>query len=294
MVFLVRNGDRDVGKTKTVLSMRLEKKDILVNLMVRIWLKIRRLVVYLINQQKKNLKRKLLKKLKKINEQLEETFNFDRRHEDEVMDAYILDDEEYAPLFTKLRESNNEKLAKDYDRVEEIFKDYNGTQARSIAGIVNSLYDNKETMGDIGFESWFHAYEDGDQSYLTGPSLYARMEKNIKSEELDRLYDNLHVNNNLVKENIQYLKNNNRTLSKVNDEYLEKLVKRNDDQWNEKKNSRAYWQLYNAAYENMEYDDAIKKNYKDAKNIAKKLDKSCSTNDGWYYLNQAIEKSWNE
>ena len=236
--------------------------------------------------------KKATKLAKKINDELEETFKYDRKHEDEIMDGYILDDEEYTPLFENLRKSNNETLAKDYDKVEEIFKDYKGndrgTTSRAIAGIVNFLEDGDKTMHDLGFETWFHAYEDGDQGYANGPALYARYEKNIKPEEIDRLYTNLHANEKLMNDNIMYLKNNNQVLSKVNDEYLKRLVERNEDQWNDRRKTSAYWELYDAADDSSGYTDLTKKNYQEAKQIAKKLEKS-TPNGGWYYLNRAIE-----
>ena len=240
--------------------------------------------------------KKATKEAKKINDQLEETFKYDQRHEDEVMDSYILESE-FAPLFTELRQSNNQKLDKDYKRTEEIFKDFEKNQINNfaIAGITNFLNDNGDkTMTDLANEVKGYLFNDFNQGFANAETLYTKYDKNIDPKEIENLYQNLHVKKDLYDDNVKYLKDNNKTLSKVKDEYLRRLVEENDDSWINKSTKsdlaiNSYWDLYNAADDSKGYDNNLKNKYNEAKNISSKLSKSCGNDGlGWQLLNIAL------
>lgn len=234
--------------------------------------------------------KKAAKEAKKINDELEEEYLYDRRHWDEVSNAYI-NESEFSPLFENIRKSNNEKLSKDYDKVNDIFKDYLKNEDEYVirAAIARSIIDEETTLDNIGRMSRWYLMDDGDQGYANSSDLYARYEKNINDKEIERLYQSLHNNKDMYNENVKYLKDNNKVLSKVNDMLLLELCKENEDEHNTARKNKAYWRLYDAADGSSHNGDLEKDAYNKAKKITEKLHKSCSGNDGWYYLNQAIE-----
>ena len=234
--------------------------------------------------------KKAIKEAKKINDELEEEYLYDRRHWDEVANAYI-NESEFSPLFENIRKSNNEKLSKDYDKVNDIFKDYleNEDEYVTRAAIANSIISEETTLENIGRMTRLYLMDDLDQGYANSSDLYARYEKNIDDKEIERLYQSLHNNKDMYNENVKYLKDNNKVLSKVNDMLLLELCKENEDEHNTTRKNRAYWRLYDAADGSTHNGDLEKDAYNSAKKITEKLHKSCSGNDGWDFLNQAIE-----
>ena len=148
-------------------------------------------------------------------------------------------------------------------------------------------YFPNPTMEDLANNAWFYVYEDGNQGDNTAEYLYATMEKGVKGDELDNLYKKLHVKKDSLDEGVTTLKKNP-VLTNVNEKYLKEIVDRKLEQ-NESDNS-SYWHLYAASEGSSNTpSDATKKNYKEAKDIVKKLDSSCGNGDGWDFLNQAIE-----
>ena len=234
--------------------------------------------------------KKAAKEAKRINDELEEEYLYDRRHWDEVANAYI-NESEFSPLFENIRKSNNEKLSKDYDKVNDIFKDYleNEDEYVTRAAIASSIIDEETTLENIGRMTRLYLMDDLDQGYANSSDLYARYEKNIDDKEIERLYRSLYYNKDMYNENVKYLKDNNKVLSKVNDALLLELCKENEDEHNTARKNEAYWCLYDAADGSSHNGDLEKDAYNKAKKITEKLHKSCSGNDGWYYLNQAIE-----
>ena len=241
--------------------------------------------------------KKAAKEAKKINNELEEIFKYDQAHEDEVMDSYILESE-FAPLFTDLRQSNNQKLDKEYKRTEEIFEDFEKNQVNNFAtaGITNFLNDDSDNKSMTNLANYVKGYifGDADQGFANAEALYTKYDKNIDPKEIDNLYQKLHVKKDLYDENVQYLKDNNKTLSKVKDEYLRRLVEENDEGWMNKATKsdlalNSYWDLYNAADGSRGYDNNLKNKYKEAKSISSKLSKSCGNDEmGWNLLNLAL------
>ena len=234
--------------------------------------------------------KKATKEAKKINDELEEEYLYDRKHWDEVANAYI-NESEFSPLFENIRKSNNEKLSKDYDKVNDMFKDYlkNEDEYVARAAIANSIIGEETTLENIGRMTRLYLMDDLDQGYANSSDLYARYEKNIDDKEIERLYQSLYNNKDMYNENVKYLKDNNKVLSKVNDMLLLELCKENEDEHNTTRKNEAYWCLYDAADGSSHNGDLEKDAYNKAKKITEKLHKSCSGNDGWYYLNQAID-----
>lgn len=235
------------------------------------------------------------KEADKINDFLDEEYETDRRHWSEVMNSFTDSNSEYASLFEELRKSNDERLAKDYEKVEKIFDDYDNNEDEYVtrAAIAGALInDPNATLGEIGWMSRFYLMDDGDQGYANSANLYARYEKNLDIKELQKLYTNINYNKEMMDDNIKYLKDNNPVLAKIKDKYLQEMVKENEDMnyWN--KNSKlqsSLSDLYNATDSSVENGNLERNAYNNAKKITNKLHKSCSGDSGWDYLNQAIE-----
>ena len=204
----------------------------------------------------------------------------------------LLKDEKYKDLLDEIAANDKKRSAEALDRTEEIFNDFDDEEIRNlaIAGITNMKeygYFPNPTMEDLANNAWFYVYEDGNQGDNTAEYLYATMEKGVKGDELDNLYNKLHVKKDSLDEGVTALKKNP-VLSNVNEKYLKEIVDRKLEQ-NESDNS-SYWHLYAASEGSSNTpSDATKKNYKEAKDIVKKLDSSCGNGDGWDFLNQAIE-----
>ena len=204
----------------------------------------------------------------------------------------LLKDEKYKDLLDEIAANDKKRSAEALDRTEEIFNDFDDEEIRNlaIAGITNMKeygYFPNPTMEDLANNAWFYVYEDGNQGDNTAEYLYATMEKGVKGDELDNLYKKLHVKKDSLDEGVTTLKKNP-ILTNVNEKYLKEIVDRKLEQ-NESDNS-SYWHLYAASEGSSNTpSDATKKNYKEAKDIVKKLDSSCGNGDGWDFLNQAIE-----
>lgn len=211
------------------------------------------------------------------------------------MGSFIDSDSEYYPLFEELRKSNDERLAKDYEKVEKMFDDYDNNEDEYVtrAAIANALIDDPNTtLGEIGTMSRFYLMDDGDQGYANSANLYARYEKNLDMKELQKLYTNINSNKEMIDDNIKYLKNNNLVLAKIKDEYLQEMVKENENMnyWNKSsKLQSSLGVLYNATDGSVENGNLERNAYNNAKKITNKLHESCSGDSGWDYLNEAIQ-----
>jgi len=204
----------------------------------------------------------------------------------------LLKDEKYKDLFDEIAANDKKRSAEALNRTEEIFNDFDDKEIRNlaIAGITNMKeygYYPNPTMEDLANNAWFYVYEDGNQGDNTAEYLYATMEKGVKGDELENLYEKLHVKKDSLDEGITTLKKNP-VLTNVNEKYLKEIVDRKLEQNDSDNNS--YWHLYAASEGSSSTpSDATKKNYKEAKDIVKKLDSSCGNGDGWDFLNQAIQ-----
>ena len=245
--------------------------------------------VYKISGQNDKVEKKAIKEGKKLEKELLKSMDKNWEEKEKLQDK-ILNDPKYKEVFDNLTKSNNEKLAKEYSRLNEIFDDYERNETENVAkgGIASWMLDGNTKMGELGRGAWLYLFEDLNQGYANAESLYARYEKNIDKKEIDDLYTKLYENKDLHKENIQYLKDNNKALSQVNDAQLLMLVRKNED--NSHKNNNAYWDLYNAADDSVQNGNKERDAYKEAKKVAQKLNKSCGNDDnGWNWLNKAIE-----
>lgn len=204
----------------------------------------------------------------------------------------LLKDEKYKDLLDEIAANDKKRSAEALDRTEEIFDDFDDEEIRNlaIAGITNMKeygYFPNPTMEDLANNAWFYVYEDGNQGDNTAEYLYATMEKGVKGDELDNLYKKLHVKKDSLDEGVTTLKKNP-VLTNINEKYLKEIVDRKLEQNDSDNNS--YWHLYAASEGSSNTpSDATKKNYKEAKDIVKKLDPSCGNGDGWDFLNEAIE-----
>lgn len=236
-----------------------------------------------------NPDKKAIKEGKKLEKELVKSMNKSWEEREKLQDK-ILNDPKYKEVFDNLTKSNNEKLAKEYSRLNEIFDDYEKNETENVAkgGIASWMLDGNTKMGDLGRGAWLYLFEDLNQGYANAESLYTRYEKNIDKKEIDYLYDKLHNNKDLHKENIQYLKDN-KALSQINDSQLLMLVRKNEGN-NPNNKTGAYWDLYNAADDSVQNGNKERDAYKEAKKVAQKLNKSCGNDDnGWNWLNKAIE-----
>lgn len=237
-----------------------------------------------------NPDKKAIKEGKKLEKELVKSMNKSWEEREKLQDK-IINDPKYKEVFDNLTKSNNEKLAKEYSRLNEIFDDYEKNEIENVAkgGIASWMLDGNTKMGDLGRGAWLYLFEDLNQGYANAESLYTRYEKNIDKKEIDYLYDKLHNNKDLHKENIQYLKDNNKALSQINDSQLLMLVRKNEGN-NPNNKTGAYWDLYNAADDSVQNGNKERDAYKEAKKVAQKLNKSCGNDDnGWNWLNKAIE-----
>lgn len=237
-----------------------------------------------------NPDKKAIKEGKKLEKELAKSMNKSWEEREKLQDK-ILNDPKYKEVFDNLTKLNNEKLAKEYSRLNEIFDDYEKNETENVAkgGIASWMLDGNTKMGDLGRGAWLYLFEDLNQGYANAESLYTRYEKNIDKKEIDYLYDKLHNNKDLHKENIQYLKDNNKALSQINDSQLLMLVRKNEGN-NPNNKTGAYWDLYNAADDSVQNGNKERDAYKEAKKVAQKLNKSCGNDDnGWNWLNKAIE-----
>lgn len=235
---------------------------------------------------------KVDKKLIKEGEKLKEKFDKADYNEKSNIINDIIKDEKYKETFDKIDQIDNEKNKKALERTEEIFKDYEDEETKHLAtaGIMNMLNDGyypNPTMEDLGWMSWFYAYEDGNQGDNTAEYLYATIDKGVSVKEIGELHNNLHNHNNVKEEALTIIKENP-ILSNLDEKYLERIISKKLD--NKYYDNSKYWNLY-AASEGLgnEPNDKQKKNYAEAKKIVSKLDKSCGNSNGWDYLNKAIE-----
>lgn len=239
--------------------------------------------------------KKAQKEADKINDFLDEEYETDRRHWSEVMNSFVDSDSEYYPLFKQINENNDKILAKDYEKVEKMFDDYDNNEDEYVtrAAIANALInDPNTTLGEIGTMSRFYLMDDGDQGYANSANLYARYEKNLDMKELQRLYMDINNNDKLKDDNVKYLKENNPVLSKIKDKYLYEMIDENDDMhfWDKSdKLQSSLGALYNATDGSVQNGNLERNAYDNAKKITNKLHKSCSGDSGWDYLNQAIQ-----
>ena len=237
-----------------------------------------------------NPDKKVIKEGKKLEKELVKSMDKSWEEREKLQDK-IINDPKYKEVFDNLTKSNNEKLAKEYSRLNEIFDDYEKNETENVAkgGIASWMLDGNTKMGDLGRGAWLYLFEDLNQGYANAESLYTRYEKNIDKKEINDLYTKLYENKDLHKENIQYLKDNNKALSQVNDAQLLMLVRKNEKN-NPNNKTNAYWDLYNAADDSVQNGNKERDAYKEAKKVAQKLNKSCGNDDnGWNWLNKAIE-----
>lgn len=233
--------------------------------------------------------KKLAKEAKKLEKELK---NAKYQDEQKIINSLINDDK-YKDTIDKAIKPYVEKNKKNIDRVNEIFKDYEDNEINTLAnaGIVNSLINkwgdknNNETMKELAGYAWFYLNDDGNQSDNTAEYLYATIDKGVKAKELDNLWDNLHYSNEEKKENISSLKKDP-FLSNLSDDTLKKIV---TNKFESKFDKGSYWNLYNASDTASDPDNTVKKAYNEAKNISKKLEKSCGNTNGWDYFWKAVD-----
>lgn len=231
--------------------------------------------------------KKATKEGKKLNEKLEKGDYAER------VNIYenIINDEKYKKLFDEIDTNDTKKNEKNLERVKEIFNDYNENEYKHLAtaGIMNMLhngYYKNPNMEDLSNNAWSYIYEDGNQGYNTAEYLYSTIDKGIKAEEINNLYKDLHNHAN-TKDNALAILKSDPVLSNIDEKYLNRIInKKMDKKYN---NVSEYWNLWSANSGNEEPNAKQKKDYKEAKDIVKKLDSSCGNSDGWDFLNQAIQ-----
>lgn len=204
----------------------------------------------------------------------------------------LADDPKFESMYDEINEKYDKQNEEALSRMEEIFDDYDNqeTEHLATAGIMNMLnngYYRNPTMEDLANCAWFYAYEDDNQGDNTAEYLYATIDKGISVDELNKLYDQIHVRKDAKEEAKMNLKKDP-VLSNLNDSYLNMIVDRkmDDDRYAD---NDGYWKLYAAIEGSSRLNEKTKKDYAEAKKIVRKLDKSCGNTDGWDYLNQAIE-----
>lgn len=239
------------------------------------------------SKEEKELK-KLEKEATRINENMNNS-SWDKR--DEIIKE-VLKDPKYKDTFDEIDAEFDKESEKSMHRTEEIFNDFkeNETLNLATAGITNMFntgYYPNPTMEDLGRTSWSYIYDDGNQGDNTAEYLYATIDKQVSSKELNELYKQLHSKTDFLNDNAAKLKEDVR-FKNIDERNLKKIIDKKLD--NKYQDNKAYWNLY-AANEGwrQEPDDKLKKNYSEAKNITKKLQPSCGNSNGWDYLNKAIE-----
>lgn len=231
--------------------------------------------------------KKLAKEAEKFNKEFEKA-DFIKRQE---LLKNVINDKRYKPLFDQIDQNDTEKNKDNLKRIEEIFDDYKDKEIEHLAtaGIMNMFtngYYPNPTMEDVANCAWFYAYEDGNQGSNTAEYLYSTIDKGVKAEELVNLYNDLHRHSNIKEEAKATLKENP-MLANVDERYLNRMInKKLDDKYSD---NTGYWNLYAATEGSGEPTDKQRKDYKEAKKIATKLNSSCGNSNGWDYLNQAIE-----
>lgn len=229
----------------------------------------------------------LKKEAEKFNKEFEKA-DFIKRQE---LLKNVINDKRYKPLFDQIDQNDTEKNKDNLKRIEEIFDDYKDKEIEHLAtaGIMNMFtngYYPNPTMEDVANCAWFYAYEDGNQGSNTAEYLYSTIDKGVKAEELVNLYNDLHRHSNIKEEAKATLKENP-MLANVDERYLNRMInKKLDDKYSD---NTGYWNLYAATEGSGEPTDKQRKDYKEAKKIATKLNSSCGNSNGWDYLNQAIE-----
>lgn len=248
---------------------------------------------YDVKNQKIGFSPKEAKKLAKEAEKLEKELKNAKYQDEQKIINSLINDDKYKDTIDEAIKPYVEKNKKNIDRVNEIFKDYEDNEINTLAnaGIVNSLINkwgdknNNETMKELAGYAWFYLNDDGNQSDNTAEYLYATIDKGIKAKELDNLWDNLRYSNEEKKENISSLKKDP-FLSNLSDDTLKKIV---TNKFESKFNKSSYWNLYNASDTASDPDNTVKKAYNEAKNISKKLEKSCGNTNGWDYFWKAVD-----
>lgn len=243
--------------------------------------------------QKLGLSPKEAKKLAKEAEKLEKELKNANYQDKQKIINDLINDDKYKDTINEAIKPYVEKNKKNIDRVNEIFKDYEDDEINTLAnaGIANSLMNkwgdknNNETMKELAGYTWFYLNDDGNQSDNTAEYLYATIDKGIKAKELGNLWDNLRYSNEEKNENISLLKKD-LFLSNLSDDTLKNIV---TNKFESKFNKSSYWNLYNASDTASDPDDTVKKAYSEAKNISKKLEKSCGNTNGWDYFWKAID-----
>lgn len=233
------------------------------------------------------------KKLAKEAEKLEKELKNAKYQDEQKIINSLINDDKYKDTIDEAIKPYVEKNKKNIDRVNEIFKDYEDNEINTLAnaGIVNSLINkwgdknNNETMKELAGYAWFYLNDDGNQSDNTAEYLYATIDKGVKAKELGNLWDNLYYSNEEKKENISSLKKDP-FLSNLSDDTLKKIV---TNKFESKFDKGSYWNLYNASDTASDPDNTVKKAYNEAKNISKKLEKSCGNTNGWDYFWKAVD-----
>lgn len=236
-----------------------------------------------------------MKKARKEAEKLEKKLSKADWGEKKQILQKLADDPKFKSMYDEINEKYDKQNEEALSRMEEIFEDYDNyeTEHLATAGITNMLnwgYYPNPSMSDLAQNAWFYVYEDGNQGNNTSEYLYSTIEKGISDDELNKLYDQIHVRKDAKEEAKMNLKKDPMlsNLSNLNDRYVNMIVreKMDDDRYAD---NDGYWRLYAANEGGSRLDEKTKKDYAEAKKIVKKLDKSCGNTDGWDYLNQAIE-----
>lgn len=232
--------------------------------------------------------RKAEKEAEKLEKKLSKADWAERR---EILQK-LADDPKFKSMYNEINEKYDKQNEEALSRMEEIFDDYDDQETEHLAtagimGMLHNGYYPNPTMSDLADCAWFYAYEDGNQGDNTAEYLYATIDKGISDNELNKLYDQIHVRKD-AKEEAKINLKKDPVLSNLNDRYLDMIVDRkmDDDRYAD---NDGYWKLYAATEGSSKLNEKTKKDYAEAKNISKKLSKSCGNTDGWDYLNQAIE-----
>jgi len=207
-------------------------------------------------------------------------------------------------------ESVNKNCIDELKNLTDIFKDYkyHNYDYSALAGITNALehpYFDKN-MGDISNAIIGYVYDDFDQGYGNSAAIYL-YDKGYSTDQISKISERNLNNRDNVKNDISISIEKDPLLSKLNkankirirnwmeDDASYMLMDDNDRR--NKEGNRYSYDTYSMWVDNA--DDGIRSNkteksdkyLPEAKKIFNKVSKTCnSVNDGWWYLNQAINE----
>ena len=207
-------------------------------------------------------------------------------------------------------ESVNKNCMDELKDLTDIFKDYkyHNYDYSALAGITNALehpYFGKN-MGDISNAIIGYVYDDFDQGYGNSAAIYL-YDKGYSADQISKISERNLNNRDNVKNDISISIEKDPLLSKLNkankirirnwmeDDASYFLI--NDEDKRNKEGDHYSYDTYSMWVGNA--DDGIRSNkteksdkyLPEAKKIFNKVSKTCnSVNDGWWYLNQAIDE----